>query len=74
VQSWVQYSLDGLWKLEVSTSQGNLGFPLWQNLGFLVDTKLGVYNKLSCSGSMSLGEDLEIVDFVDVVGDDNDLR
>jgi hypothetical protein len=52
----------------------NLGFPLWNNLGFPVSTKLGVSSRLSCSGGMSSGRDLEIENFVDVVKDDNELK
>jgi hypothetical protein len=58
----------------IATRVENLGFPLWQNLGFPLGTKLGVFRRLSCDGGMSLGRDLEIANFVDVVGDDNDLR
>jgi hypothetical protein len=52
----------------------NLRFPLDINLGFLIDTKLGVSSRISCDGGMSLGRDLEIVYFLDVVRDRNDLR
>jgi hypothetical protein len=48
----------GLWELGVSTSQGNLGFLLWKNLGFLIGTKLGVSGRLSCNKGMCLGRDL----------------
>jgi hypothetical protein len=54
------------WKLGVSTSQGNLGFP--------VGTKLGVSNRLSCNMGTSSSRDLEIADFVDVTKDGNNLR
>jgi hypothetical protein len=64
VRNWGKYNLD----------YGNLGFPFWQNLGFLVDTKLGVSNKLSCSGGTNLGGDLEIIDFMVFVEEKNDLR
>jgi hypothetical protein len=53
---------------------GNLGFPVLQNLGFSVGTKLGVSNGISCDERMSLRRDLEITDFVDVVEDGNNLR
>jgi hypothetical protein len=36
--------------------------------------KLGVYNKLTYSGGMSSGEELEITYFVDVVEDGSELR
>jgi len=54
-------------KLGVSTLQGNSRFPLWHNLGFSVDMKLGVSNVLGCKNE-------EIANFMDVFGDDNDLR
>ena len=62
------------WKLGVSTSQGSMGFPLWKHLGFPFGTKLGFSNKISRNGGMHSGRDLEIIDFVDVVEDENDLR
>jgi hypothetical protein len=58
----------------ITVRVGNLGFPLWQNLGFPVGTKLGVFSRLSCDGGTSLRRDLEIADFVDVVGNNDDLR
>jgi hypothetical protein len=39
-------------------------FPLDKNFRFLVGTKLGVSNRLSCNGGKSSGRDLEITDFV----------
>ena len=53
------------WKLGVSTSHGNLGFP--------VNMKLKVSNRLSFDVGMSSEQDLEIADFVDVVEDENKL-
>jgi hypothetical protein len=73
VRSWVQYNL----------VCGNLGFPLHKETwGFhfgriwlpLVDTKLGVSNRIGCSEGINLGRDLEIANFGDVSRDDNDLR
>ena len=61
-----------LWMIVVQF--GNLRFPLDKNLGFLAGTKLGASNRLSCNGGKSSGRDLEIVDFVYVVKDGNDLR
>jgi hypothetical protein len=54
------------WKLGISTSQGNLRFP--------VGMKLGISGKLSCDGDKNLVEDLEITYFVDVFRDGNDSR
>jgi hypothetical protein len=64
----------GLWKLGVSTSQGNFGFPFWKNFGVFVGMKLKVSSRLSCSRGTSSGKDLEITYFVDVLEDDNNLR
>jgi hypothetical protein len=36
--------------------------------------KLGVSNRLSCAEGMSSRKDLQIIDFVDVVKDGNNLR
>jgi hypothetical protein len=52
----------------------NLGFLVWQNLGFPVDTKLGVSSRLSCDGGTRSGRDLEIIYLEGDVGDDNELR
>jgi hypothetical protein len=60
------------WKLGVSTSEGNLWFPLHWIFGFLVGMKLGVSNRLSCYGSTISGRDF--ADFVDVFEDNNELR
>jgi hypothetical protein len=45
-----------------------------ENLRFLVDTKLGVSNRLSCDKGTSSGRDLEITYFVEFSGDRNKLR
>jgi hypothetical protein len=70
-------------KLGVSTSQGNLGFPLHKETwGFhfgriwalQLARNVGFPADLVAVGGTSSGKDLEIADFVDVVEDSNDLR